>query len=587
MPGVFLLRGPMENHEIILVLKEIATLLELKGDNPFKIQAYRSAARQLETGSDDLGKMIEEETLTNLQGIGKELAEKITTLYTTGQHPLHKKLKQETPPGLLDMLQIPGLGAKKIKTLHKKVGLTTIKQLKKACEKGSIRKLAGFGAKTEENILTGIQHLEEYSKRHLWWDAMEIAEPIFEGLSRIKGVNEIQLCGSIRRRLETIGDLDFLVACSNPDPVMDWFTTQSWVESITAKGNTKSSIRLQEGMQADLRVVPQEEFPFALLYFTGSKEHNIKMRQRARNRGLSLNEYGFSTIDEKAKVPLSKKKLTEEDIYKSLDLLYIPPELREDTGEIEAAENGKLPLLISEDDIKGVFHNHTTESDGRNTLEEMAAEADKLCWEYLGIADHSKSSVQANGLDEKRLYNQLEQIQQLNRSKKFKVHVFAGVECDILSDGSLDLSDDILDDLDYVVVSIHQGFKQDEKTITNRLIKAIEHPSTTMVGHLTGRLLLKREPYAVNIPKVIDAAVANNTIIEINAHPKRLDMDWRLWHKAKEKGLMCSINPDAHSTDGLSLYRAGINIARKGWLEKKDVLNTFPLAKVKSYLYTS
>lgn len=578
----------MDKHEIAHILEEIATLLELRGDNPFKIRAYRSAARQLENITEDFGEIVEEERLTDIQGIGNELAKKITLLYTTGHLPLYDDLKKKVPEGVLMMLQIPGLGAKKVKVIYEKLNIKSISALKKACQQGKVGKLSGFGAKTEQNILEGIQHLEEYSQRHLWWDTMEISEPIVNGLKKLKEVEKVQVAGSVRRRLETIGDLDILVASSKPEPIMDWFTKQEWVASVTAKGSTKSSVRLEEGMQVDLRVVPMEQFPFALHYFTGSKEHNIKLRHRARQRGLTLNEYALSPIEKGVKAPFGRKKhLEEEDIFKALGLPYIPPELRQDMGEIEAAEKGELPHLITEKDIRGVFHNHTTESDGHNTLEEMVRAAEKYGWEYLGIADHSKSSVQANGLDEERVLQQIEVIRKLNKSKKFKTYVFAGIECDILNKGELDLPDEVLKELDYVVVSIHRGFKQDEKTMTQRLIKAIEHPLSTMVGHLTGRLLLRREPYALNERKVIDAAIANGKIIEINAHPQRLDMDWRLWHYAKEKGLMCAINPDAHSTEGLVYYKAGINIARKGWLEKEDVLNTFTLKKVKEYFKRS
>ena len=575
----------MKKDEIIHILEEIAILLELKGDNPFRIRAYRYAARTLEGTQEDLGKLIKEEKLTSLEGIGKDLAGKITTLHEKGRLDQYEKLKNAVPKGLLDMIEIPGLGAKKVATLNKKLGIKTITELKHACEKGKVAKLPGFGATTEKNILSGIGHFQEYTKRHLWWDAMEIATPILEGLLKLKEVKKAELAGSCRRKRETVGDLDFLVVSSKPEPIMDWFTSQDFVAKVTAKGTTKSSIRLTEGIQADLRVLPEKQYAFALFYFTGSKEHNIKIRHRAREHGLSLSEYGLKPINAKHQDPFKgrKKPITEKDLFKVFDLDYIPPELRENTGEIEAAEKGKLPNLIEEKDIRGAFHNHTTESDGKNTLEEMAEAAQKIGWDYIGIADHSKSSTQTNGLDEKRLSKQIEQIHKLNKSKKFKIHVFTGLECDILNDGRLDLSDDILKELDYIVVSIHRGFKQDEKTITKRLIRAIEHPLSTMVGHLTGRLLLRREPYAVNAQKVIDAAIANNKIIEINAQPQRLDMDWRLWHKAKEKGLITSINPDAHHIDHLQFFRAGVNIARKGWLEKKDVLNTYPLQKVKDY----
>jgi DNA polymerase (family 10) len=390
------------------------------------------------------------------------------------------------------------------------------------------------------------------------------------------------VAGSFRRKLETIGDLDFIVASPNAQKIMDWFTRQASVMMIQAKGPTKSSVRLKGGIQADLRVVPLEQFPYALLYFTGSKDFNISLRQRANHLGYTLNEYDLSPLEGTKK--RRKACASEADIFQALKLEYIPPELREGYGEIEAAERGKLPVLVEEGDIRGIFHCHTTDSDGHNTLQEMAEEAQKLGWEYLGISDHSKASYQANGMDEERLFAQMQKIDTLNRSGKYSVHLFAGLECDILADGTLDFSDDILKELDFVIISAHRRYKQDEKTLTSRLIRAIENPYSTMVGHLTGRLLLHREPSPVNVPKVIDACIANHKIIELNAHPYRLDMDWRFWHQAAEKGAMCCINPDAHSTDELRYYVAGIQVARKGWLEKRHVLNTQSLLKIKKNL---
>ena len=346
---------------------------------------------------------------------------------------------------------------------------------------------------------------------------------------------------------------------------------------------TKSSVLIDKGIQADLRIVPKDQFAFALLYFTGSKTHNIKIRQRAHELGYSLSEYGLAPLNPKQKPLPFKKQITEADIYKILGLCDIPPELREDTGEIEAAEKGALPILVNEGDIRGVFHCHTTDSDGHNTLEEMVKAAQDMGWEYFGLADHSKSSVQAHGMDEDRLFEQVQRIHKLNKSRKFSIHVFAGIECDILTNGALDFPNHVLKELDYVVASVHRSFQLDEKTMTARLIKAIENPYTTMVGHVTGRLLLRRDPYAVNLTKVIDACIANHKIMELNAHPMRLDMDWRYWHKASEKGLKCSINPDAHSIGDLQYYRAGVNIARKGWLQKESILNTWPFKKVQAY----
>lgn len=570
----------MDKHEVAAILEEISLLLEIQGENVFKVRAYETAARSIEDLDEDLGRVVKEDRLQEIPGIGEGIAEKIAELVKTGHLPYYEKLKKSVPEGLLEMLTVPGLGAKKVKHLYDDLHIQNLQQLVKACEEGKLSQLHGFGPKTEENILHNIGKLKAYGKRVIWWKASLLGLPIMEKLSKLKSVKKVEIAGSFRRKLETVGDLDFLVASDHPEKVMDWFTSQPSVEMVQSKGKTKSSVRLKGGLQADLRVIPQEEFASALIYFTGSKDFNIHLRQRANRMGYTLSEYGLKALKGKKEVRCA----TEATLFKALKLDYIPPELREGYLEFEAAEKGKLPKLIEPEDIRGVFHCHTTDSDGHNTLEEMVEAAEAMKWEYLGISDHSKSSFQANGMDEERLFNQIERIKKLNRSKKFSLYLFAGLECDILNDGSLDFPDRVLKELDFVVASVHRSFNLDEKKMTARIINAVENPYTTMLGHVTGRLLLKREPYKVNLPKVINACIANKTIIELNAHPMRLDMDWRLWHKAVEKGLMCSINPDAHRTTDLEFYLTGVNVARKGWLEKKDVLNTFSLAKVKKYL---
>ena len=569
----------MRKNEIAEILEEIATLLELKGENPFRVRAYRNGARALLNIDEDLSDVIKAGKLLDYEGIGEHLAEKITELHQNGKLPYYEKLKKETPPGLLELMQVQGLGPKKVKLLYQKLKIRSIEDLKKAALAGEIAKLKGFGAKTEKNILNSLEHQSSYAKRTLWWDAWKVATEILEELKKIKGVKEAEICGSLRRRLETIGDLDFLVGSDDPKPVVNWFLSKG--AEVIAKGETKCSIRLKQGMQADLRIVPVKQFVYALVYFTGSKEHNIKIRTISLKKGWSLSEYGFETEKKSAAIPKIKD---EEGLYKALGLSYIPPELRENLGEIEAAQKGTIPHLIEERDIRGTFHNHTTASDGRNNLKEMVEAAQKLGWEYLGISDHSKSSVQANGLSVERLLEQVEIIRKLNASKKYKIRVFAGSEVDILPNGKLDFPDSVLKQLDFVIASVHSSLTQDEKTMTNRIIKALEHPLTTMLGHATGRLLLRREPYSVNLAKVIDAAIANNKIIELNGTPSRLDMDWRLWRQAAKKGLLCCINCDAHSADQLEYFRAGINAARKGWLTKKDVVNTLPLKQIIEYL---
>jgi DNA polymerase (family 10) len=582
--------------EIAAVLVEIGTLLELKGENPFKIRAYQSGARLLEgLGEDEIARRVEAGTLEEVKGIGEALAQKISELHRTGRLEFYENLKASVPAGLAEMLSIPGLGAKKVRALQDKLGVDSIEKLKVACEEGKVAALDGFGEKSQEKIVSGIRNREAYGCRHLWLDAHEAGAPILAGLRKLAGVQQVESCGSLRRRMETVGDLDFLVATTEPAPVVEWFVKQAEVQEVTAQGESKASVRLKSGLQADLRLVPPEQFVFTLHHLTGSKDHNVQMRQRALAHGYSMSEWGLFPADEKhgstaevkksgAAGPKSLTAKTEADLFKALGLNFIPPELREGLGEIELAEKGGLPELVTEADIRGVFHNHTTASDGHNTLEEMTAAAEALGFEYLGIADHSKSSFQARGLDEARLQEQIAAIGRLNASKKFKTYVFSGTECDILPDGKLDFSDTMLAQLDYVVVSVHSSFRQERAVITARIIRAIENPHVTMLGHLTGRLLLEREAYDVDVDKVVDAAIANGVIIELNASPMRLDMDWRHWRKAAEKGVLTSINPDAHRTAQLDYFRAGVGAARKGWLTKKQVFTTWSLLEGKKWL---
>ena len=579
----------MNKTAIADVLNHIATLLELTGENPFKIRAYVSGARQLlSLEQSELETLLSEQRLQTVKGIGAALAQQISELHATGRSALLEQLQASIAPGLVEMLEVPGLGPKKVKALHDQLGITTLPELTAACTDGRVAELAGFGAKTQEKILAGIRNREAYGKRHLWWEAQQIAQPILEGLRALPEVSQAEAAGSLRRGLETVGDLDFIVASIDVTPVVDWFVSQPGVQEITARGETKASVRFVSGLQADLRLVPPEQFAFALHHFTGSKDHNVQMRQRALSLGLSLSEWGLvlatgeGTAKEKAADSLPAA--SESALFTVLGMSYIPPELREGLGEIEAAEADKLPHLIELDDLRGAFHNHTTASDGDNTLDEMVAAADALGWSYLGIADHSPSSIQARGLSEARLAAQVAEIHALNATGRYRTHVLTGTECDILPDGRLDFDDGVLATLDYVVVSVHSAFTQSSADMTARIIRAIEHPRATILGHLTGRLLLRREAYAVDVEKVIDAAIANQVVIELNANPWRLDMDWRHWRKASARGLLCAINPDAHDTAGLEYVAAGINAARKGWLTKNAVLNTRPLAAVQAWL---
>ncbi|MGB0258743.1 MAG: DNA polymerase/3'-5' exonuclease PolX, partial [Coraliomargarita sp.] len=548
----------MNKADIVAILEDIAVLLELKGENPFKIRAYSAGARVLDTLEDDLAEVIGQGRLSSIKGIGSALVDKIETLHATGELDYYTELRASVAPGLIEMLQIPGLGGKKVKKIHDALGVESIDALKAACESGEVAGLKGFGAKSAEKILTGIENRAAYAQRHLWWDARVVAEPILEGLRALPQVECAEAAGSLRRLKETVGDLDFIVASSEPEPIMDWFVGQAGVQEVTAHGQTKSSVRFESGLQADLRVVPVEQFAFALHHFTGSKEHNVAMRQRALARGYSLSEWGLAQKDEGG--GLKPEIGSEAELFEFLGLAEIPPELREGLGELDAAETKGLPELVKMSDIRGVFHNHTTASDGRASIEEMAEAAQVLGFDYIGLADHSKASFQAKGLDDERVLRQIDTIRAFNESGESAVHVFAGIECDILPDGSLDLEDSTLDALDYAVMSVHSSFGQSEEDMTARVIRAIEHPATTMLGHPTGRLLLRREPYKIDLQKVIDAAIANKVIIEINANPRRLDMDWRLWRRAAERGLMCAINPDAHSTEGLGYFAAGVNI---------------------------
>ncbi len=568
------------------VLEQIAQLLELKGENPFKIRAYTNAARALDSLSEPIEKLVAEERLGTIEGVGKAITEKVTELVTTGRLSYYEELKASFPEGIFELFELQGLGAKKIKALHDQLGVDSLADLENVCQEGKVAGLAGFGMKTQGNIVKAIADHRKHAGRFRINVVAELAEELLSDLRAHEAVGQLESAGSFRRRKETIGDLDLLVSSTQPEEVSEFFILHPLVQEVIVHGPTKSSVRLKDGPQCDLRVVKPEEFPFALVYFTGSKEHNIRLRSRALDQGWSLNEYRFSPSKEVSEITVPPIQ-TEQELYKALGLDFIPPELREDRGEIAAAEAGVLPTLIEWSNLRGTFHCHTTASDGKNSLIEMARGAMDLGLEYLGIADHSKSSYQAHGLSAAQLAEQIAEIQELNETDEFReagFRLFAGIECDILKDGELDFPDEVLDSLDYVVASVHSSFTMGEAEMTARIIKAINNPHVTMLGHLTGRLLLSREPYAVNIPAVIEAAAATGTIIEINASPWRLDMDWRWWPLAKEKGVKCAINPDAHTTHGLQDLIYGIGIARKGWLTKADVVNCLPLGKIEAVL---
>ena len=571
----------MDKDQVAEVLTNIATLLELKGENPFKTRAYLNAARTIETMSESLDKVVAEQRLGDMKGIGDALQKKITELVTTGKLAYYEELKAATPPGLVAMLEIPGLGPKKIKALHDELGIETVEALEQACQAGKVAGLKGFGEKTQTNILEGINRRRAYASRHLVSDALTTAEPLLEALRSHPDVIRCSAAGSLRRHREVIGDIDLLASSKKPVEVIEFFTRQPGILNVIAKGETKASVLLEGGIQSDLRVVSDAEYPFALMYFTGSKDHNIVMRQRAIDRDLRLNEYGLFRSQAETRDPkLLVKCRTEEEIFEKLGLHYIPPELREDMGEIAAAEKGPLPRLIEWTDLKGSLHNHSTWSDGHQRPVEIAKAMRELGLAYWGITDHSKASFQANGLNAGRVRQQLKEIKQINEelaNEGSDFRLLTGAEVDILKDGKLDFEDALLAELEVVIASIHQSFNQTEAETTKRLIGAAQNPYVHILGHLTGRLLLEREPYKVDQRAVIDACAETGTWIELNAHPMRFDMDWRWWPYAKSKGVKCAINCDAHRFEDAGLLRLGAGIARKGWLTKEDVVNTLPL----------
>jgi len=586
----------MTKSEIAVVLEEIATLLELKDENPFKIRAYANAARSIETFGGNLSDLKDEEALAKIPGIGKAIAAKVKELAETGSLKYLQESRNEFPAAILELFSIPGLGAKKIKALYEKLHISSIEQLRKACESGRVAELAGFGETTQTKICEAIARRAQHAGLFQLGQITPEAETLRHDLTAHPDAVHVALAGSYRRRKEIVRDLDFVVATKKPGAITKFFAAHPLVDSIIAQGSTKTSVRLRSGIQSDLRVVSAAEYPFALNYFTGSKEHNIEMRNRALKRDWTLNEYRLAPLppDPNAKkvragqavVRSTKKppKVREEtDLYRALGLDFIPPELRENCGEFEAAEKHLLPNLLETKDLRGTFHCHTVASDGHNTLEEMAEAAQALGLQYLGIAEHSRSSIQAHGVDEAKLRAQIATIRKLN--KKFKnFRLFAGVECDILRDGSLDFPDDVLSELDYAVASIHSVFNLSEADMTKRIIRAMENPFITVLGHPTGRLLLKREPYHVDLAAIIDAAARTGTWIEINAAPKRLDLDWRWWPRAKQQGVKCVINPDAHRVERLQDLWFGVGVARKGWLTRHDVVNCLPVAKIEAEL---
>jgi DNA polymerase (family X) len=557
----------METSRIARILDEMGTLLEVRGENPFRCRAYHNAAQALKGLPSDLSEMIADGSLAKIPGIGETILSKITQLSTTGHLPAFEKLKESTPSGLVALLRVPGLGPKKIKTLHDELNVASLADLRAAGAAGTIASLKGFGAKTEAKILEGIDFLESVGDRILQSTARRLIAPIIEAVRSHPGVIRSEICGSLRRRGETIGDLDILFSSTDPAPVLDHFVKLADVAKVLAHGPTKASVRLLDGVQCDLRGVSDEQFPFALHYFTGSKAHNIAMRRRAIDRGWKLSEYGLEGPD--GLIPCRD----EAELFDALGLAFIPPELREDQGEFDLAEKGPLPRLIERSDFTGTFHCHTDWSDGGATLLEMAEAARAAGLSYLGIADHSKSAGYAGGLSIDRVRAQWLEIDALNKKLGPSFRIFKGTECDILMDGSLDYPDEILEGFDYVVASVHSGFGMERQAMTDRIVRAVRNPRVTMLGHPTGRLLLARDGYPVDLDAVIEAASEAGTMIEINANPHRLDLDSTHARKAQAQGISIPINPDAHSTGGFADLDYGIGVARKAGLGSGDVLN--------------
>jgi DNA polymerase (family X) len=563
--------------DVARALAEVAAMLEITGDNPFRIRAFQNGASAIEDLSEDLQALVESGELLEVRGIGKSIFADVKSMLETGTFDEYERLKEKVPPGILEMLRVSGMGPKKVKAVYDKLGIKSIDELEQAGRDGKLAVLPGFGEKTQTNILLAVSRYRKYSQRFLFSVALDEANAILDAVRRVPGVHQSIIGGSLRRCRETIGDIDILATTDDAEPVMDVFTTLPNVATIIGKGPTKSSVVMKSGIHVDLRVVRQEEFPAASHYFTGNKEHNTEVRARAKKLGFKLNEYGLFKGENAETIK------DEAALFAKLGMDFIPPELRENAGEIEAAEEHALPQLIEVGDIRGTFHCHTTYSDGRSTLREMAEAARTLGLEYLGIADHSQTAVYAGGLDKTKVKKQRVEIAELNQ--EFSPFVlFAGIESDILTDGRLDYDDETLAGFDHVVASVHGQFTGSEAQMTKRIVAAVSNPFTTILGHPTGRVLLSRDGYPVNLIAVFEACAAHKVFIEINAHPYRLDLDWRHIRTAKEMGVQFVINPDAHHTSEIGYYRYGVGVARKGWLTKGDVFNTHTATAVRKAL---
>lgn len=565
----------MNNAQIAIVLDEVADLLEIDNANPFRVRAYRNAARAVRDLTESVENLLGDETrrLTDIAGIGNDLAEKIATLCQTGSLPFHQELLAQIPASVLTLMRVPGVGPKKAALLHRELHVNTLDELRAACTDNRVQQLKGFGAKTEQTILAGLDLAGSSQQRLMWAEADDFAQSLLSHLRSCASIKEIEPAGSYRRGRETVADLDFLVVSSDAAEVMDRLAAFAAVETLLGRGDTKMSVRLAGGLQVDLRVVPEESFGAAWQYFTGSKDHNVILRGLAKNRGLKINEYGVFRGDEY----LAGR--TEEEVYAALDLPCFPPELREARREFEWAAAGPLPPLIERGDIVGDLHSHTTATDGTASLEEMVEGAKRRGLKYLAVTDHSKRVSMANGLDADRLRRQWAEIDQLNRRVQ-GITVLKGVEVDILEKGGLDLDDDVLSEADWVVASVHYGQKQPREQITRRILDALANPNVCAIAHPTGRLINRRQAYDVDLDAVFKAARQHGKFLELNAHPMRLDLDDVACAAAKQHGVPIVISTDAHAVEGLDKMRYGILQARRGGLTKSDVANTRPWQEV-------
>lgn len=559
----------MQNAEIGRFFEDYADLLEIEGANAFRVRAYRNAARSVEDLAESVAALADEGvgSLTELPGIGKDLAQKIITIVQTGELPQLNELREKIPPGVVEMLRIPGLGPKKVKALFEELKIESLEQLREAAERGDVAQLKGFGKKTATAILEGIEEVKQVGRRFLISDAKAAADEIVADLLQLESVRQATACGSLRRRRETCGDLDVLATASDSSEAMDYLEHHPRVEKVLARGETKQRVRLKMGIEMDLRVVPDESYGAAMQYFTGSKEHNIVIRRRAQERGLKINEYGvFDGEDLVA-------GRTEEDVYAAVGLPWIPPELRENRGEIEQAEQNSLPELVTLEDIRGDLHMHTTATDGTASIAEMVEAARDRGLKYIAITDHSKRVMMANGLDAKRLRAHWKEIDRV-RSKVSDIEVLCGIECDILEDATLDLPDDVLAEADWVIAVLHYGLRQPRDQIMQRLLNAIKNPHVDIIGHPSGRLISRRPGADIDYPTLLKAAADHGVMLEINAHPSRLDLDDIHAAAAKEHGIPIVISTDAHATTGLDVMAFGVYQARRAGLTKQDVANT-------------